>query len=155
MRYEKMSKLISGLFPDSNLARRMPPLSGAQPFQKPDISWVICLCADWCGLCRDYETVFTQMARRYPAFRFAWLDIEDQSDLIGDIDVETFPTVLMADTQGTRFFGPLTPQANTLARLLDSLQSDSLQAAPLAPATRQLLDALQAAPEHWIKASEV
>jgi len=155
MRYEKMSKLISGLFPDSNLARRMPPLSAAQPFQKSDISWVICLCADWCGLCRDYKTVFTQMARRYPAFRFAWLDIEDQSDLVGDIDVETFPTVLMADAQGTRFFGPLTPQANTLARLLDSLQSDSLQAAPLAPATRQLLDALQAAPEHWIKASEV
>jgi len=129
--------------------------SAAQPLPTTGVTWIVCLCADWCGLCRDYEAVVAQMAARYPAFRFAWLDIEDQSDLVGDIDVETFPTVLMADAQGTRFFGPLTPQANTLARLLDSLQSASLQVAPLAPETRQLLDALQAAPEHWIKAADV
>lgn len=116
------------------------------------VTWVVCLCADWCGLCRDYQAVMAQMARRYPAFRFAWLDIEDQAELVGDIDVETFPTLLLADAQGTRFFGPLTPQANTLARLLDSLQGDSLQSSPHLPATRQLLQALQAAPEHWIKA---
>lgn len=92
------------------------------------------------------------MAARYPGFRFAWLDIEDQADLVGDIDVETFPTVLMADAQGIRFFGPLTPQAHTLSRLLDSLGSSSLQVAPHEPATRQLLEALKAAPEHWVKA---
>jgi thioredoxin 1 len=120
-----------------------------------DVTWIVCLCADWCGLCRDYEAVFAGMAARYPAYRFAWLDIEDQSDLVGDIDVETFPTVLMADAQGMRFFGPLTPQANTLARLLDSLQGASLQVVPLAPATRQLLGALQTAPEHWLKSSSV
>ena len=129
--------------------------SAAQPLPTTDVTWVVCLCADWCGLCRDYAAVFALMAARYPAFRFAWLDIEDQADLVGDIDVETFPTVLMADAQGARFFGPLMPQANTLARLLDSLQSASLQVAPLAPATRQLLGALQAAPEHWIKAADV
>ncbi|CDS54830.1 PUTATIVE THIOREDOXIN-LIKE PROTEIN [Polaromonas sp. CG9_12] len=129
--------------------------SAAQSLPATDVTWIVCLCADWCGLCRDYETLFTQMAARYPAFRFAWLDIEDQSGLVGDIDVETFPTVLMADAQGTQFFGPLTPQANTLARLLDSLQSASLRAAPLALATRQLLDALQAAPELWINASDM
>lgn len=119
----------------------------------PDSSaWVICLCADWCGLCRDYQAVFEQMAKRFPAFRFVWLDIEDQADLVGDLDVETFPTVLMADAQGIRFFGPLTPQAQTLSRLLDSLENSSLQVAPLAPAARQLLHALQTAPEYWIKA---
>ena len=114
------------------------------------MTWVICLCADWCGLCRDYQAVFAQMAIRYPSFRFAWLDIEDQADLVGEIDVETFPTVLMADAQGTRYFGPLTPQANTLSRMLDSLESESLQAVPHEPATRQLLGALQKTPEHWI-----
>jgi thioredoxin-like negative regulator of GroEL len=91
------------------------------------------------------------MAARYPAFRFAWLDIEDQADLVGDIDVDTFPTVLMADAQCIRFFGPLTPQANTLSRLLESLQSSSLQVLPHEVATRQLLQALQAAPELWIR----
>lgn len=128
------------------------PASALSPTAPDSATWVVCLCADWCGLCRDYQAVFAQMAARYPAFRFAWLDIEDQADLVGDIDVDTFPTVLMADAQGTRFFGPLTPQANTLSRLLDSLQSSSLQVLPHAPATRQLLQALQAAPEHWIKA---
>jgi thioredoxin 1 len=114
------------------------------------VTWVVCLCADWCGLCRDYHDLFAQMAGRYPHLRFAWLDIEDQANLVGDMDVETFPTLLMADAQGTRFFGPLMPQAHTLSRLLDSLASCSLQIAPHAPATHQLLQALEAAPEHWI-----
>lgn len=131
----------------------MPTSPAAEPcLRAPDsLTWVVCLCADWCGLCRDYQAVFAQMAARYPAFRFAWLDIEEEAELVGDIDVETFPTVLLADAQGTRFFGPLMPQAHTLSRLLDSLQSDSLQVAPHAPATRQLLDALLAAPEHWLQ----
>lgn len=127
------------------------PASALSPIASDPVAWVVCLCADWCGLCRDYQAVFSQMAARYPAFRFAWLDIEDQADLVGDIDVDTFPTVLMADAQGIRFFGPLTPQANTLSRLLDSLGSSSLQVAPHEPATRQLLQALQVAPEHWVK----
>lgn len=125
--------------------------SSALSFPDP-AAWVICLCADWCNLCRDYQGVFAQMAQRHPALRFAWLDIEDQADLVGDVDVETFPTLLLADAQGTRFFGPVTPQANTLARLLESLENSSLQVAPHLPATAQLLQALQAAPEHWVKA---
>ena len=92
------------------------------------------------------------MAACYPSFKFAWLDIEDQADLLGDMEVETFPTLLMADAEGIRFFGPLTPQAQTLSRLLDSLARSSLQVTPHLPATRQLLQALQAAPEHWVKA---
>jgi len=112
--------------------------------------WVVCLCADWCDLCRDYQGVFAQMAARYPACRFAWLDIEDQSDLVGELEVETFPTVLIADAQGTLFLGPLTPHAQTLSRLLDSLERSSLKTTPHLPATRQLLLALRAAPEHWL-----
>ncbi len=114
--------------------------------------WVICLCADWCGLCRDYRSMFVDMAARHPQARFAWLDIEDQADLVGDVDVETFPTLLLADAEGTRFFGPLTPQAQTLSRLLDSQERGSLQSVPNATATQLLLQALQAAPEHWIGA---
>lgn len=118
----------------------------------PEPIWVICLCAEWCGLCRDYEAVFAQMAQRFPAFRFVWLDIEDQAELVGDMDVETFPTLLMVDRQGSRFFGPLTPQAHTLSRLLESLENASLQAVPLAPVMAHLLHGLQSAPQHWIKA---
>lgn len=114
--------------------------------------WVICLCADWCGLCRDYSLVFKELALRYPGSRFAWLDIEDDADLVGDLEVETFPTLLIADTAGTRFFGPLTPHAQTLARLLDSLEHSDIMAAPHLPSTRALLQALEAAPPHRVAA---
>src|SRR2546425_8825595 len=109
------------------------------------VNWVICLCADWCGLCRDYQEVFAQAQARYPLSRFVWLDIEDEADWIGDIDVETFPTLLIADEQGPRFFGPLTPQLQTLSRLLDSLAqagSTTTPATPPPPAIQQLLQAV-------------
>ena len=117
----------------------------------PDpITWVVCLCAQWCGLCRDYQSVVADMARRYPGLRFAWLDIEDQAELVGDLDVETFPTVLIADALGTRFFGPVPPQPQNLSRLLDSLSASGLAATPHSAVTRQMLRALQAAPEFWV-----
>ena len=115
------------------------------------VAWVVCLCADWCGICRDYRGVMADVAARYPAVRFVWLDIEDQADLVGDVDVETFPTVLLADAQGTWFFGPLPPQPPNLSRLLDSLARSSLQAKPHTPVTQHLLHALQAAPEYLVK----
>lgn len=131
----------------------MNPKPASEPSPSEPAAWVVCLCAQWCGLCRDYQGLFAQMATRYPSFRFVWLDVEDQADLAGDMDVETFPTLLLADAQGLRFFGPLTPQANTLARLLDSLQSGSLQRAAHSPESAQLLASLQSAPEHWLDAS--
>ena len=117
----------------------------------PDpVTWVVCLCAQWCGLCRDYRAVVAGMAALYPALRFAWLDVEDQADLVGDVDVETFPTLLIADAQGVWFFGPLPPQPQNLSRLLDSLVRSSLQARPHDDLTRQVLGALQSAPEFWV-----
>ncbi len=108
--------------------------------------WVICLCADWCGLCRDYGAVFSEMALRYPESRFVWLDIEDEAALVGDLEVETFPTLLIADAGGTRFLGPLTPHAQTLSRLLESLEQTDVRPVPHLPSTQALLQALEAAP---------
>ena len=128
------------------------PPAALSSLQDLPVNWVVCLCADWCGLCRDYAEVFAQMAARYPDSRFAWLDIEDEAELVGDIDVETFPTLLVADAGGTRFLGPLMPQAQTLSRLLDSLVQPGQPATPHSPATQALLRGLAAAPRHWIKA---
>jgi hypothetical protein len=47
-----------------------------------------------------------------------WVDIEDESDLMGDMDVETFPTLVVVDPVAVRFAGPLTPQPDTLTRVL-------------------------------------
>lgn len=107
--------------------------------------WVVCLCAEWCGACREYRPLFEQVARAHPDFRFAWVDIEDHADIADDFDVETFPTLLVAGAGGTRFVGPLLPHAETLSRLLSALQP--AQAAT--PEVITLLAALQLAPERF------
>lgn len=84
--------------------------------------WAVCLCADWCGTCRDYRALFDALALAHPGVRFVWVDIEEESEVAGDLDVETFPTLLIADGQTVRFLGPLLPQATVLSRLLESLQ---------------------------------
>ena len=85
--------------------------------------WAVCLCAAWCGTCGVYRPLFDELDRAHPGVRFEWVDIEDDSDIAGDLDVETFPTLLIADGQRALFLGPLLPQAPVLARLLASLQA--------------------------------
>lgn len=82
---------------------------------------VICLCAGWCDTCRDYRAAFDEAAAAHPALAFRWLDIEDEAAALGDVDVETFPTLLIGDARALRFAGPVLPQAGHLARLLQSL----------------------------------
>ena len=97
--------------------------------------WVICLCAQWCRVCGEYRPLFDALAQAQPQTRFVWVDVEDEDELAGDLDVETFPTLLIADGSHVRFLGPLLPQTAVLARLLASLQADAPSApAPLPPA---------------------
>ncbi len=53
-----------------------------------------------------------------------WIDIEEEAELVGDLDVETFPTLVILDAEQVRFAGPLTPQAETLRRLLRATLQD-------------------------------
>jgi thioredoxin 1 len=106
--------------------------------------WAVCLCAGWCGTCRDYRALFDALAQAHPEVRFEWVDIEDESELAGDIDVETFPTLLIADGEKARFLGPLLPQAGVLTRLLASLQERDTHAA-LNPETQALFERVRAA----------
>jgi len=71
---------------------------------------VVCLCADWCGSCREYRAAFAALSERHSARAdFAWLDVEDQSDALGDPDVENFPTLLIAAGDAALFYGAVTP----------------------------------------------
>ena len=114
----------------------MPDVPPFQPQKPASRRWVACLCADWCGICRDYRPVFEQVAAEHPGLPFLWLDIEEQAALVGDLDIETFPTLLIADGAALRFAGPLLPHAGTLARLVGSLEAD---AAPVADAALAVL----------------
>ncbi len=79
---------------------------------------VVCLCAAWCDTCTAYRPVLEETAAAHPDARFVWLDIEDHEDMLGALDIENFPTLLVAVEDDVRFFGTLTPQPETLARLL-------------------------------------
>jgi thioredoxin 1 len=83
--------------------------------------FVACLCAQWCGTCRDYQAAFNDVADRHPDICFAWIDIETHADRFDDLDVENFPTILIEDAVTTRFFGTVLPQQGILERMLVDL----------------------------------
>jgi thioredoxin 1 len=89
---------------------------------------VACLCAAWCHTCTDYRATLVAVAAARPGLRFAWIDIEDDADALGDdaLDIETFPTLMLLRAGRPLFHGPLLPHAATLSRLLDALAADTL-----------------------------
>jgi len=111
-----------------------------------DALLVVCLCAQWCHVCEQYRSSFAQVQANiladYPYTRFAWLDIEDEADLLDPLDVENFPTLLLAVGPTARFFGPITPQPQTLERLVR--QAKQAPTALVDPAITALVTRVQA-----------
>ena len=87
-----------------------------------DTLHVACLCAAWCRTCDAYAAVFEQamagLRLQHPALQARWIDIEDEAELLGDLDIETFPTLVVVVGAQVRFAGTLTPQLETLQRVL-------------------------------------
>jgi len=82
-------------------------------------TWVVaCLCAGWCGSCREYDAAFSAWAQHYPQHHFVWIDIEDQADLVGDLDIDNFPTLLIERGGTVAFFGPMEPDTRLAERIL-------------------------------------
>ena len=104
---------------------------------------VLALCADWCGTCRDFRQMLDRLARARPEIVFAWADIEDDAELVGDIDVESFPTLAVFRAGQALHYGVSLPQEGLAARTIDTLA-----ARPPQPA-RDMPDAV-AALAHWI-----
>jgi len=86
---------------------------------------VSCLCAEWCDTCADYRPGFFALAEKFPGARFRWIDIEDQADEVGDLEVENFPTIRVTRAQGGNeevlFHGAQLPIHAHLERLLEEL----------------------------------
>jgi thiol-disulfide isomerase/thioredoxin len=93
-----------------------------QPANVPDNAalLVACLCAQWCNTCNDYRAPFEQLQAEFPTLKFVWVDIEDEADLVDPIEVENFPTLLLARQSDALFFGTVTPHLETLKRLIQS-----------------------------------
>ena len=88
---------------------------------------VICLCAEWCGTCRDYRAGFNDLATQFPGAKFCWLDIEDQADDMGDLDVENFPTLFIQRRESILFFGTMLPHLTHLRRLIETFHEQTLE----------------------------
>lgn len=97
---------------------------------------IACLCAQWCGTCRDYRPGFESLAQQFPQAGFLWVDIEDHADEIGDIDVENFPSILIQRDEAVLFFGTVLPDLALLKRLIETfLAQTSAESATYAHAT--------------------
>ena len=97
---------------------------------------IACLCAGWCIACQAYAATFAQVAQAHPDVRFAWIDIEDHSDALGDeaLDIENFPTLLVLQgAQGPAprplFLGTVMPHAGTLERMVQAARAGSIDGA--------------------------
>ncbi len=89
-------------------------------------AWIVaCLCAAWCGTCASYRATFEQLAARHPDKHFIWIDIEDQAEVVGDLDVDNFPTLLIQKHDVVAFFGTMLPDPALAERLIQAQVSQS------------------------------
>lgn len=112
-----------------------------QPFEM----LVACYCAAWCDTCTVYRERFDRLADQHPEHVFVWIDIEDHPELLGDEDVENFPTLMIERQTAVLFFGTMLPHIQQLERLLLTLAAN-----PAAPALQTTLPALS----HALKQDE-
>lgn len=100
---------------------------------------VVCLCAQWCGTCGQYQAVFEALAKQWPGMAFVWLDVEDEEEALGELDITTFPTVLMGRGDEAMFLGPVLPQPGVLQRMLERFSQGDAQALPVQDDAHALL----------------
>jgi hypothetical protein len=105
----------------------------------------ICLCASWCSVCRDFVAQYQSAKDADQSVSYEWLDVENDVQRLGDVEVENFPCLLIAVAGEPVFFGPISPNRATLARLIQSAAGMQPLAADY-PDRSQLTTLLQSAP---------
>ena len=94
----------------------------------PDRLLVACLCAAWCDACAEFRGTFDKLAAANPGIRFEWLDVEDDGALVGEIEIENFPTLAVFRGNEPLFYGVTMPQEGVVARTLAFLQREDRDA---------------------------
>ncbi len=99
---------------------------------------VISLCAAWCHTCGEFRETFERIAVARGDVLFVWLDIEDDHEICGDIEVENFPTLAVFRGDIPVHFGVSTLHEATVARLIDELASRTMSAHDIPEEVRAL-----------------
>ena len=105
---------------------------------------VACLCATWCKTCGEFRDTFDKLAKQSAGAKFVWLDVEDDSALVGDIEIENFPTLAVFRGDKPLFYGVTMPQEGVVARTLASLTCDDRDAVKVPVEIAGLPEALSA-----------
>ena len=113
----------------------------AQLAASPDAWLVACFCAAWCDTCEEYKPKLRALSSALPQHVFAWIDIEDHAELLGEVDVENFPTLLIQIGGRVVFYGPMLPHIGHLERLLESLDAQRAAVTSALPDLPRLLAA--------------
>src|SRR5262249_2592369 len=92
--------------------------------QSKDELLVACLCATWCKTCTEFRGTFDKLTAANPDAKFVWLDVEDDSALVGDLDIENFPTLAVFRGAKPLFYGVTMPQEGVVVRTLASLKRE-------------------------------
>lgn len=91
-------------------------------------AWLVaCLCAAWCDTCQIYRKQFDALVAKHPDKCFAWIDIEDQAELVDALDIENFPTILIQHQDNVIFFGTMLPDATQVDRILNSFAASLVE----------------------------
>ena len=99
---------------------------------------VVALCAAWCDTCTEFRRTLDRLAQARPDIVFVWLDIEDDSAICGDIDVENFPTLAIYRGKQLLHYGVSLPQEASVGRLIDAVAQRTENAASGAQAVLDL-----------------
>ena len=89
---------------------------------------VAVLCATWCKTCTEFCGTFDKLAKENADTKFVWLDVEDDSAMVGDLDIENFPTLAVFRGDKPLFYGVTMPQEGVVARTLASLKREDRDA---------------------------
>lgn len=103
---------------------------------------VLALCAQWCGTCREFRPVLERIARARPQLRFAWADVEDDAEWVGELEIDDFPVLLVARAGKVLHYGASLPLEAVVARLVDALERSDVASAAAPAAARQLAQRL-------------
>jgi thioredoxin 1 len=104
---------------------------------------VVCLCAEWCDTCREFRDRLRRIAEADPAGLYVWLDIEDESTLVGDLDIENFPTLAVFRQGEPLFYGVTLPQEGVVQRTLLALREADARTVAVPEPIAALPEALQ------------